>query len=178
MALVADLGQSLPLPSPTSPPWRARSASTVVPSFTMRLAEVIASLLFLLAAPSVHAGIINGPRPRSQYEGFKVVRIPTGPSAKALAKLKGLVDSLDLELWTTNPRTNSHMDVMIPPESFKSFMNAAEKLTKEAGIAQSLAIMHENLGESIAEESRVPEEFHRARKRDGGHRISLHILIG
>ncbi|PVG02523.1 putative carboxypeptidase [Serendipita vermifera] len=133
----------------------------------MKLATFIALCLSFLATDAF-ASVLPAPNPASRYMGVKVVRIPTGPSVEALDKLNALVTKLNLERWTTVPTVNSHLDVEVPSASFDTFMNAAQQVLNEAGILEPIGTMHEDLGSSILEESKVPDEFYKTAKQAGG----------
>ncbi|PVG02522.1 putative carboxypeptidase [Serendipita vermifera] len=116
----------------------------------------------------ISAVVLPAENPASIYMGVKVVRIPTGPSVEALDKLNQLVTSLNLERWTTVPTVNSHLDVEVPSATYNTFMSAAQQILNKAGILEPIGIMHEDLGQSILEESKVPDEFYKASKLAGG----------
>ncbi|KIM30630.1 hypothetical protein M408DRAFT_66407 [Serendipita vermifera MAFF 305830] len=103
--------------------------------------------------------------PASQYLGVKVVRVPTGPSTAALDELKGLISSLQLQLWTTVPTVNSHVDVEIPPSAYDTFMNSVSSILGDAGILEPVKVMHDDLGKAILDESTVPDDFHTEAQR-------------
>jgi hypothetical protein len=88
-----------------------------------------------------------------------------------LERVRDLVDSMGLELWTTHPRPNSHLDVMMDPRSYETFVRAAERIIRDAGLSDRISIMHEDLGRSILEESRPSRRFRRRKERDGNVRL-------
>jgi murein tripeptide amidase MpaA len=98
----------------------------------MKFLAILASLTLAsaLAAPKV------------TYDGWKVYRINTGVNR---AKLKDVVGKLQLGTWKGSVDTSEVVDVMVPPTQVQKFETAAEDL--------DLAVMHENLGASISEES-------------------------
>ncbi|KAG8860755.1 hypothetical protein FRB91_001019 [Serendipita sp. 411] len=124
--------------------------------FTVLSAIVATLLLGTLDALSLPGPSNNS---ASQFMGIKVVRIPTGPSTSALDKLKDLISKYDLDLWTTVPTINSHVDVEVPSTSYGSFMKETNGLLSQAGILEPVSIMHEDLGQSILEESAVSDEY-------------------
>ncbi|CAG8714001.1 11455_t:CDS:2, partial [Acaulospora colombiana] len=133
----------------------------------MKLATFVALCLSFLATDAF-ASVLPAPNPASRYMGVKVVRIPTGPSIKALDKLNALVTNLNLERWTTVPTVNSHLDVEVPSASYDTFMTAAQQVLNEAGILEPIGTMHEDLGSSILAESKIPDEFYKTAKQAGG----------
>jgi hypothetical protein len=130
----------------------------LVPFVTFSLSIAIAHTL---------AAVLPAENPASLYMGVKVVRIPTGPSVEALDELNQLVTNLNLELWTTVPTVNSHLDVEVPSAFYDMFMNAASQILNKVGILEPIGIMHEDLGMSILEESKIPDNFHKAAKLAG-----------
>ncbi|CAG7854673.1 Probable metallocarboxypeptidase A Short=MCPA; AltName: Full=Carboxypeptidase M14A; Flags: Precursor [Serendipita indica DSM 11827] len=123
----------------------------------MRLLALLSTLLVLFALG--HALPQPRDNPASQFMGVKVVRIPTGPSVDILARLQSLIAKHDLDLWTTTPTINSHVDVEVPPGDYDSFMKAVQELQGQAGILEPVTIMHEDLGKSILEESSTSEDY-------------------
>jgi hypothetical protein len=113
--------------------------------------------------------------PASRYMGVKVLRIPTGPSVDALNQLDQLVTNMSLERWTTVAKVNSHLDVEVPGASYDTFMNAASEILSKAGILEPIHTMHEDLGSSILEESKVPDEFYRTAKQAGKRNSFVHL---
>jgi hypothetical protein len=104
-------------------------------------------LCFVLSALTVFAQ----PQDSSvQYQGFKVLRIPTGPNT---LKLEALVTNYQLNVWTEHALPNSHLDVEVPPEKYTSFATAVDSILKDDGITTPIVTMHNDLGESIRKES-------------------------
>ena len=132
----------------------------------MKLLTLLSTCLSLLTAEA-YALALPANNPASQYLGVKVVRIPTGPSTAALDKIKDLVSSLQLELWTTRPTVNSHVDVEITPAAYDTFMTSVSDILGEAGILEPVTVMHEDLGQSILDESRIPDDYHTEVQRAG-----------
>jgi Carboxypeptidase activation peptide len=111
----------------------------------MKLTGVFA--LFALALPAVAVPVRDH---TTGYDGIKVLRIPTGNST---AKLDAFVESLDLNIWTHSVRPNSHLDVEVPKNVYKTFTSGINKLLKEEGITYPVEVMHEDLGVSIRKEA-------------------------
>jgi hypothetical protein len=124
----------------------------------MKLLALFSTCLSLFTA-EVYAAALPANNPASQYFGVKVVRIPTGPSTSALDKLNELISSLQLELWTTVPTTNSHVDAEIPPAAYDTFMTNVHDILAGAGILEPVTVMHEDLGQAILDESNVPADY-------------------
>ena len=125
----------------------------------MKLLALLSTCLSLFHL-EVHALVLPVNNPASQYFGVKVVRVPTGPSTTALENLKDLLSSLQLELWTTVPITNSHVDVEVPPTAYDTFMTSVQDILSGAGILEPVTVMHEDLGQAILEESKIPADYH------------------
>jgi carboxypeptidase A4 len=70
-----------------------------------------------------------------------VYRVNVGSNG---AKLDGVMNKLQLELWKGKPASSDVVDVMVPPTAVKDF----EASTKD----METAVMHDNLGLSIADE--------------------------
>lgn len=77
------------------------------------------------------------------YDGWKVFRI-NGSSNTAI--FQDVVDRLQLDVWKGRPSSGNIVDVSVPPEKLSPF----EASTKGCEIE----VMHENLGVSIADESK------------------------
>ncbi|PVG02519.1 hypothetical protein CPB86DRAFT_811574 [Serendipita vermifera] len=152
----------------------------------MKLVAFVASCLFT-SLVGVSAVVFPAENPASIYMGVKVVRIPTGPSVESLHKLNQLVTSLNLERWTTVPTVNSHLDVEVPSATYITFMSAAQQILNKAGILEPIRIMHEDLGQSILEESKVPNGFYKASKQGSSlatpawfnsyHAYAVHLMF-
>lgn len=75
------------------------------------------------------------------YDDWKVYRVNVGSNTE---KFKSVVNKLQLETWKGKPATSQVVDVMVPPTQIKDF---------EASTADiDTAVMHENLGLSMADE--------------------------
>ncbi|PVG02521.1 putative carboxypeptidase [Serendipita vermifera] len=129
--------------------------------------KLVAFVAFCLSITGISAVVFPAENPASIYMGVKVVRIPTGSSVEPLHKLNQLVTSLNLERWTTVATVNSHLDVEVPSAAYASFMGAAQQILNKAGILEPIRIMHEDLGQSILEESKIPDEFYKVSKQAG-----------
>lgn len=79
--------------------------------------------------------------PVISYQGYKVVRLPTGDD---FDKVQNMVESLGLETWKA---THTFADVMVPPEKLEAFdaEMAAQQLT-------GAETMYEDLGPVIETE--------------------------
>lgn len=84
------------------------------------------------------------------YDNVKVLRLPTG---NVTDQLNALVSKYDLTLWTLHPLPNSHLDVEVPQAKYSDFIKEAKGVLNSGGIAHSIVTMHEDLGQSIREES-------------------------
>lgn len=93
-------------------------------------------LLIALAA----AGIV--PR-KASYDGAKVFRMPVGHEAE---KMKTLINDLHLSTWNGDAKDDAIIDLFVPAEKVLDFEEATLDLDTE--------VMHEDLGASIAEESK------------------------
>jgi hypothetical protein len=131
------------------------------------LALLSTSLSLFMA--EAYAAALPANNPASQYFGVKVVRVPTGPSTIALDNLKDLISNLQLDLWTTVPTVNSHVDVEIPPAAYDTFMTGIHDILGGAGILEPVTVMHEDLGQAILEESKVPDDYHSEVRRTGAY---------
>ncbi|KAJ9136841.1 Zinc carboxypeptidase [Pleurostoma richardsiae] len=76
------------------------------------------------------------------YDGYKVVRVPVGTDA---SKITDIVSELQLKTWKGAPRAGAFADIVVPPSQAAAFANAISGM--------DAITMHENLGQSIAEES-------------------------
>lgn len=129
--------------------------------------KVLAALTTLLNCICVMAIALPENNPASKYMGTKVLRIPTGPSTEALAELTSLISSMELEKWTTVSTVNSHVDLEVPKEVYDEFMDKVGTLLNKEGILQPVIVMHEDLGSSILEESKIPDDYREEAKRAG-----------
>ena len=125
--------------------------------FTALVTFVAVAALSALAIPVEEASTDHV----SRYDGVKVLRVPTGADIKPI---EALIESLDLERWTTNPTANSHVDVEVPQDKLDEFVQAANVISATANIKQPIITMHEDLGKSIREESAVSPEAKSANK--------------
>lgn len=96
--------------------------------------------LSLLAGASAAAT-----EPVINYDGYKVFRVPVATEEFG-ATLDKLSSSLGLSVWKNAYGPGDHADIAVPPSVLSAFQRKAAGLT-------NLEVMHENLGQSIAEES-------------------------
>lgn len=84
------------------------------------------------------------------YDGAKALRIPVGEDVIPLMRI---IDDLSLPVWkgiaNGAPLPNGHVDLVVPAAQLAAFKN----LTVALGLETE--VMHEDLGLSIAEESRA-----------------------
>jgi hypothetical protein len=111
--------------------------------------------LTIFAAVSVIPGVFSAPPTTvvdhvSQYDGVKVLRVPTGADT---APLDTLIESFELERWTTGSTANSHIDVQVPQDKYSEFISAVAGISATGNVTRSVITMHEDLGKSIREES-------------------------
>jgi hypothetical protein len=125
--------------------------------FATLLTFVAAAALSVLAVPVEEAAADHV----SKYDGVKVLRVPTGADVKPI---EALIESLDLERWTTTPTANSHVDVEVPQDKHDEFVAAANAISATANIKQPIVTMHEDLGKSIRDESAPSPEAKSANK--------------
>lgn len=120
----------------------------------LTISSVLVSLLLVFSVSAIPTD-----HPAVQYAGTKVLRVPTGPSPAALRSLKSFIDALGLELWTTVPVVNSHVDVEVPLHKLDAFMAGVDGLLVAAEIRVPVQVMHDDLGASILSESEVSDDF-------------------
>ncbi|KAK2765955.1 hypothetical protein FQN54_007470 [Arachnomyces sp. PD_36] len=92
--------------------------------------SVLSCLTFAAAASALVV-----PGAKVNYDGYKIVRVPTG------AGVDDMITQLSLPTWEKN---SAHIDVMVPPSVQKKFDSFTSGLKTK--------IMHENLGNSILKE--------------------------
>lgn len=97
------------------------------------------AILSTLAASVLAATI---PANTANYDGYKVVRIPT--QENNYAKVVDVIKSLNLSTWKYPRAAGSNADIVIPPEQLSAFNKAIAGMKTE--------IMHEDLGLSIGNE--------------------------
>ncbi|KAH7020770.1 uncharacterized protein B0I36DRAFT_252034 [Microdochium trichocladiopsis] len=105
----------------------------------MKLLLSVYGLLGLVSAAALQ------PR-KVSYDGFKVVRVPVGMDA---SKVTDIVSQLGLSTWKGAPQAGRFADIVVAPEKFDAFTKATQGM--------EVSVMHENLGESIAQESEFPD---------------------
>jgi len=77
------------------------------------------------------------------YDGYKVVRLPVGTDA---SKVTEIVQKLGLSTWKGKPRAGAFSDIVVPPSQVDAFHSEIDGM--------DFVTMHEDLGASIAEESK------------------------
>lgn len=94
---------------------------------------------------SPSAEIRSAAEPVLSYQGYKVVRLPTGDD---LDKVNTLVASLGLETWKLS---HTFADVMVPPEKLEAFDAelAAQQLTVETTMFDDLGPVIETEREEL-----------------------------
>ncbi|KAJ4375924.1 hypothetical protein N0V83_001202 [Neocucurbitaria cava] len=75
------------------------------------------------------------------YDDWKVYRVNVGSNT---AEFNALVSKLQLETWKGKPASSDVVDVMVPPSQVVDFETSTEGIETK--------VMHENLGQSIADE--------------------------
>lgn len=114
---------------------------------TMKLSSAFASL----AAFAVGAVYATSPEVLgAPYDGVKVLRVPTGASTTALDEL---ISSLHLERWTQRSHPSSHIDVEVPADVLDYFVKEANAISASQNVTYPIVTMHEDLGESIRQET-------------------------
>lgn len=104
----------------------------------MKLLLSLYSLLGLASAAALQSRKVS-------YDGFKVVRVPVGMDA---SKVTDIVSKLGLSTWKGAPQAGRFADIVVSPDRLDDFTKATQGMEVE--------VMHENLGESIAQESEFP----------------------
>jgi hypothetical protein len=131
-----------------------KSAQALVIMQLLGFLAVLLSLLAIVPESTAKPTAVN--YLAAPYAGIKVLRVPTGPSTEALKELEDLIESLQLESWTTVPRVNSHVDLQVPVDQYEDFMTAAHKIVANSGARGAgvdIEVMHEDLATSIEEET-------------------------
>lgn len=116
------------------------TATILTATITVLLGAATVAVAAPLAVVAVVAEV--EPEPVTSYDGYKVVRLPTGVD---LNKVASLVGALGLETWTM---TGSFADVMVPPAQWETFH------AETAGLAGSRTL-YEDLGVAVASERQV-----------------------
>lgn len=83
------------------------------------------------------ASALAVPGSKANYDGYKVVRVPTDDAGT----VKDMISQLSLPTWEKN---DAHIDIMVPPAVQKKFDSFTSGLNTET--------MHDNLGSSILKE--------------------------
>jgi hypothetical protein len=92
--------------------------------------------LFALASAFAVPGKVS-------YDGYKVIRLAVGNN---VAQVNDIIDKLSLSTWKGGPKANGFADIVIPPRQIQSFYESTAHMSSE--------VMHNDLGASIAEESK------------------------
>jgi hypothetical protein len=108
----------------------------------MKYRMLVSSLFATLAS----AAIVPKAPMKVSYDGYKVVRLAVGHDD--VEAVNELITGLDLTTWKGAPRAGAFADIVVAPEKIAQFDQ------KAAGF--NTTIMHEDLGASIAEESKFP----------------------
>lgn len=111
------------------------TANILAATFAVLLGAATAAV----AAPRAVNVAEAGPEPVTTYDGYKVVRLPTGAD---MDKVASLVGELGLETWSM---TGSFADIMVPPAKWEAFH------AETAGLAGSKTL-YEDLGVAVASE--------------------------
>lgn len=101
----------------------------------MKSFAILSTLAASVLAVSIPANTAN-------YDGYKVVRIPT--QENNYAKVVDVIKSLNLSTWKFPKAAGSNADIVIPPQQLSEFNKAIAGLKTE--------IMHEDLGLSMGNE--------------------------
>lgn len=101
--------------------------------------KATAALFGLLATAS--AAAVNQ---KVSYDGYKVFRVPSATKAHA-EKLQKVTADLGLQPWEAPFKSGTYSDVAVPPSQLAKFQELIGEMNP--------IVMHENLGQSIAEES-------------------------
>lgn len=100
----------------------------------MKLSEI-----FTLATVAAAAGVAIAEK--VDYDGYKVFRLKA--QKDNIGKIDDIVSSLNLQTWKKSAKLGT-ADVVVPPEQVDNFLKITGDFSKQ--------VMHNNLGESIAEE--------------------------
>ena len=100
----------------------------------MKLLSLTLASLGLASAASVASPV--------SYDGWKVYRVTVGENK---AKLSKVMSNLELKTWKGKVETSAVVDVVVPPTQIGAFITSTEDF--------NTMLMHDNLGDSIAEES-------------------------
>lgn len=101
------------------------------------LAALSTLLATALAAATPPSGRVN-------YDGYKVVRIPTGPTGNNLVSIQNIVDDLKLGTWRHPTVSGANVDLMVPPDQVEKFEKQSKGL--------DMQVLHKDLGKDIAGE--------------------------
>ena len=81
----------------------------------------------------------------TSYDGVKVVRVVTENDLRAANKVVKIIAELGLSKWTSVVEVNKPIDFEVPADKWEDFNQRVS--------GTSFKIMHEDLGQSIREES-------------------------
>lgn len=101
----------------------------------MRTVIALSALLASASAAAVSS-------PKVSYDGYKVVRVSAGADTDRVNKL---VEKLGLATWKEARHAGSFADIVVPPSKLSAFHQETSEM--------ETVTMHEDLGESIAQES-------------------------
>ncbi|KAK0631077.1 zinc carboxypeptidase [Bombardia bombarda] len=108
----------------------------------MRYLSAFSALLALSSTAGAAVSRSEGRPQTKSYDGYKVFRVEVGTDA---SKVSGIVEKLGLSTWKGAPRAGTFSDIVVPPQSLAAFTKAT--------VGMNSAVMHDDLGASIAEES-------------------------
>jgi hypothetical protein len=98
--------------------------------------KVVTFFAFLLATAAALPA-----ESRTSYSGHKVFRVPVLDDG---TYIQNLIDQLHLSVWQPPSKKGAFADVQVPPSQIGAF--------EKAMTGRNFEVMHEDLGNSIAEE--------------------------
>lgn len=104
--------------------------------------------LLLAGLATASAVAVDGP---TSYDGYKVLRIPLANDNEGRQALK-LIDSLGLDVWKYPYESGDFTDVAVAPGQW-------DKFQFQTASFNSMSVMHEDLGLSIAQENNVTDTY-------------------
>ena len=104
------------------------------------LATFSTLLATALAAATRSPGAVN-------YDGYKVVRIPTGSTGDNLVSIQNIIDDLRLRTLEHPTVQGANVDIMVPPDQVNQFDEKSKGL--------EVQVLHEDLGADIAGEGEM-----------------------
>lgn len=99
----------------------------------MKTAAIQSLFIALAAAAAV--------QPKVSYDGHKVFRVPVVDDG---SHVKSVLDKLNIHAWQQPSRKGAFADIQVAPKELDAFYKAMQ--------GQQLTVMHEDLGQSIAQE--------------------------